>query len=170
MDKNAIVNRWGLWGIFVLSLLSATLLPGFSEVGLAALAASGAFGAWSLVAFASVGNWLGGVVTYACGWLLGLDALCEWLGFSVESIEGVRAWVESYGAWCGLLVWTPVFGDPLAAALGLAHSPAFGTLALMFVGKAARYIIIVFVADRASAAIKRAIEVRRIKKNQTENV
>ena len=63
--------------------------------------------------------------------------------------------VESYGAWCGLLVWAPVVGDPLAAALGLAHSPAVATCLLMLAGKALRYIAIVFIADKLSAAIKR---------------
>lgn len=154
LDQKKIIERWGLAGIFVLSFLSATLLPGFSEVGLAALAASGAFGAWSLVTVASVGNWLGGVVTYATGWILGMDKLAEWFGISAESMAGAEAWVEAYGAWCGLAVWMPVVGDPLAAALGLAHAPAVGTCAGMLVGKAARYILIVFVIDKVANIIR----------------
>ena len=155
MTQNELITRWGLAGIFGLCFLSAPLLPGFSEVGLAALAASGTFRPWSLVISASVGNWLGGVATYATGWALGISKLADWFGLSAESINGVSAWVESYGAWCGLLVWAPVVGDPLAAALGLAHSPAVATCLLMLAGKALRYIAIVFIADKLSAAIKR---------------
>ena len=149
MTQNEIITRWGLAGIFGLCFLSATLLPGFSEVGLAALAASGTFRPWPLVISASVGNWLGGVAA------LCISKMAEWCGLSAESINGVSAWVESYGAWCGLLVWAPVVGDPLAAALGLAHSPAVATCLLMLAGKALRYIAIVFIADKLSAAIKR---------------
>lgn len=157
MDVQSVIKRWGLLGIFALSLLSATLLPGFSEVGLAALAVSGVFRPWSLVVSASAGNWMGGVVTYAMGWALGLETLADWFGISAESVASVEAWVEAYGAWCGLLVWAPVVGDPLAAALGLAHSPVAGTLTLMLIGKAARYIFIVFISDRVSEAIKRGL-------------
>lgn len=154
IDQQSVIARWGLAGIFALCFLSATLLPGFSEVGLAALVAAGAYRAWTLVWTASVGNWLGGVATYAIGWWLGMDKIIDWLGMSAESVCAVQAWVETYGAWCGLLVWMPVIGDPVAAALGIAHSPIFGTLALMFVGKAVRYIIIVLVMDRVSQWIK----------------
>ncbi len=154
MSQDEIISRWGLAGVFALCFLSATLLPGVSEVGLAALAASGAFRPWPLVWAASAGNWLGGMATYATGWLLGLGKLAEWFGISAESVSGVEAWVETYGAWCGLLVWTPVIGDPLAAALGMAHSPVAATCALMLIGKAARYLIIIFVADRLSGWLK----------------
>lgn len=161
VDGKALVDRWGLWGIFLLSFLSATLLPGVSEVGLAGLVASGRFRPWPLIWSASVGNFLGGVVTYFMGWALGMDALAEWLGISAESVEGVRDWVEDYGAWCGLLIWTPVFGDPLAAALGLAHSPIVGTFTAMFIGKAARYVFIVFLADWVTVKIKEFVRARK---------
>ena len=154
INQEAIIARWGLVGIFALCLLSATLLPGFSEVGLAALAAGGVYRAWTLVGVASLGNWLGGVITYATGWWLGMEKLVDWFGISAESVAGVETWVESYGALCGLLVWTPVVGDPLAAALGLAHSPVVGTCLLMFIGKALRYICIVFVVDKVATFIK----------------
>ncbi len=154
IDQQSVIARWGLAGIFALCFLSATLLPGFSEVGLAALAAAGAYKTWTLVWTASVGNWLGGVATYATGWWLGIERCSEWMCISAESVSAVQSWVETYGAWCGLLVWTPVIGDPLAAALGLAHSPIFGTLTLMFVGKTIRYIIIIMVMDRLSQWIK----------------
>lgn len=169
LSQQAIVSRWGLWGIFLLSLLSATLLPGFSEAGLVALVASGRFRPWSLVLYASAGNWIGGAITYGMGWALGMSLTSEWTGISVESIDGVRAWVESYGAWCGLLVWVPVIGDPIAAALGLAHSPVVGTLVLMLVGKAARYICVVFASDGVLTVIRRAIGTHKRKDNDKEN-
>lgn len=162
LNQQAIVDRWGLWGIFLLSLLSATLLPGFSEVGLVALVASGRFRPWSLIWYASAGNWIGGVITYGMGWTLSMGLEAEWAtGVSMEEIEGVRAWVESYGAWCGLLVWVPVIGDPIAAALGFAHSPVAGTLSLMLVGKAARYVCVVFASDGVVATVKRALKAHK---------
>lgn len=157
LNQQAVVDRWGLWGIFLLSLLSATLLPGFSEVGLVALVASGRFRPWSLVWYASAGNWIGGVITYGMGWALGMGLAAGWTSVSMDDIESVRAWVESYGAWCGLLVWAPVIGDPLAAALGFAHSPVAGTLGLMLVGKAARYVCVVFASDGVATTIKKRI-------------
>ena len=168
-NQQAIVDRWGLWGIFFLSLLSATLLPGFSEVGLVALVASGRFRPWSLIGYATAGNWIGGVITYGMGWALGMGLAAEWTGgVSMDDIEGVRSWVESYGAWCGLLVWVPVIGDPLAAALGFAHSPVVGTLGLMLVGKAARYVCVVFASDGVVTAIREGVNARKRKAKDKE--
>lgn len=161
IDGKALVDRWGLWGIFLLSFLSATLLPGVSEVGLTGLVASGRFRPWPLIWAASAGNFLGGVVTYFMGWALGIDALAEWLDISAESVAAAKVWVDAYGAWCGFLIWTPVIGDPLAAALGIAHSPIVGTFVTMFIGKAARYVFIVFLADWITVKVKGLITARK---------
>lgn len=168
IDGKAIVDRWGLWGVGLVCLLSATLLPGVSEVGLAALAAGGFFRPWRLIAFASVGNWLGGVVTFGMGWALGLGAWIESFGISAESVAAAREWFGAVGTWGGLLVWLPVIGDPLAAVLGMAHSPVAWTLALMIAGKALRYIVIVFASDGASRAIKKALRAKSNDKDQTK--
>ena len=59
-----------LGGLFVSAFLSATLLPGSSELLLAAILAASTEPAWPAVVIATLGNTLGGLTSYAIGRLL----------------------------------------------------------------------------------------------------
>lgn len=153
MDTRKLLDSWGLAGVFVVCFLSATLLPGVSEVGLGALAVCGVYRAAPLVAVASVGNWLGSVVTYATGWI-GSEWLMSLLGLDESSLASVQEWIDAYGSLCGLLVWAPWVGDPLALGLGAAKAPVVATCLTMLIGKVARYAIIVGIAVKAKDIVK----------------
>lgn len=59
-----------LLSLFASSFLSATLLPGNSEVVLVAMLLTGASQPWMLVLIATIGNSLGGVTNVILGRLL----------------------------------------------------------------------------------------------------
>lgn len=59
-----------LWGLFISSFLSATLLPGGSEAALFAVLKAYPETLWHALIIAAVGNTLGGIVTFSMGWLL----------------------------------------------------------------------------------------------------
>jgi membrane protein YqaA with SNARE-associated domain len=59
-----------LWGLFISSFLSATLLPGGSEAALFAVLKAYPETLWYALIIAAVGNTLGGMVTFGMGWLL----------------------------------------------------------------------------------------------------
>ena len=135
--------EFGLFGLFVASFLAATVLPFSSEVLLAAMT----LGPWSAVtlwAVASVGNTLGGMSSYGLGRLGDIGRIAKWLRMDPAKAQLWQARTERYGAWAALLTWVPVIGDPLAVGLGLARAKPVPVLVLMFLGKAARYALVLY--------------------------
>ena len=133
----------GLWGLFLACFLAATVLPLGSELVVLAMAA-GPWDPWSIGVVASLGNWAGGMSSYGLGRLGDPDRIIRWL--RSDPVQAVR-WKDRltrYGPWGALLCWLPVVGDPIAIALGLGRSPLMATAALMFVGKAARYALLLW--------------------------
>ena len=63
-------NTLSLWGLFISSFLSATLLPGGSEAVLFGVLKAYPETLWIALGIAAVGNTLGGMVTFGMGWLL----------------------------------------------------------------------------------------------------
>lgn len=133
--------EFGLWGLFAASFLAATVLPFSSEAVLAAMA----LGPWStggLWLAASVGNTLGGMTSYGLGRLGDMDRIARWLRTDPAKARRWQGLVQRHGVWAALLTWVPVIGDPVAIALGLGRSPMWPVVLLMFVGKAARYTVV----------------------------
>ena len=124
----------GLWGMFIASFLSATLLPGGSEVVLFALLKLHPEELWPALALATLGNTLGGMTSYACGrWLP------HWQKFD--------AWrwhqrLQRWGSPLLLLSWVPLIGDALCVAAGWLRLNALGCALFMALGKAARYALV----------------------------
>jgi len=135
--------EWGLLGLFVASFLAATILPFSSEAVLMAMAL-GAWSSSSLLLVATIGNTLGGLTNYAIGRWIPEGKLVKWLGIDPGKAERWRNFAERYGAWGALLCWLPIVGDPLAIALGLFRTNFLQTALLMFIGKAARYTIVLW--------------------------
>lgn len=122
----------GLAGVFLVSFLSATLLPGGSELALLALATQRpeqAAIAWLL---STIGNTLGGMTTYG---------MARWLPPPRERKQ--LAWAQRWGAPVLLLAWTPIVGDALCAAAGWLRLPWLPCMVWMALGKAARYGIVI---------------------------
>ncbi len=131
----------GLWGLFLASFLSATVVPFSSEAVLAAMT----LGPWdklTLWAVASTGNTLGGMSSYGLGRLGDLGRIARWLRTDPAKALRWQARMARYGAWAALLTWLPVVGDPIAIALGLGRASIWPVALLMFVGKAARYAVV----------------------------
>lgn len=122
----------GLWSLFLSSFVSATLLPGGSEVILYALIASDAAVFWPALGLATAGNTLGGLTSYLLGRLLPHRYFPE---------RQVR-WVRRYGAPLLLLSWAPIVGDALCVAAGwLRLNPVWASLFLA-TGKFLRYWVV----------------------------
>ncbi len=135
-------EAWGLPGLFLASFLAATILPFSSEALLAAMA----FGHWStasLLLTATIGNTLGGLTNYGLGRWIPEEKAFRWLRMDPTKAARWHAFVRKRGPWAALLCWLPIVGDPLALVLGLFRAPLLPTSALMFVGKCARYAVVI---------------------------
>jgi len=121
----------GLGGLFLSSFLSATLLPGNSEVVLLALLHEAPALKWPAVILATLGNTLGGMTSYLIGRLL------------PEPVENrALGWMRRYGPAALLFAWVPVVGDGLCVASGWLRQNAMGAAVFIALGKAARYWVL----------------------------
>jgi membrane protein YqaA with SNARE-associated domain len=97
-----ITSDLSLWGLFISSFLSATLLPGGSEAVLFGVLKAYPETLWIALGIAAVGNTLGGMVTFGMGWLLPQTQ-------QLKHVEKLRR----YGTPALLLAWVPLIGDAL---------------------------------------------------------
>lgn len=131
----------GLWGLFLATFLAATVVPFGSEAVLVAMAL-GPWPAATLWIVASTGNTLGGLTSYGLGRLGDLDRIARWLRSDPAGAAYWKDRIARYGVWAALLTWLPFVGDAIAIALGLARARFWPVAVLMFLGKAARYGVV----------------------------
>ncbi|MEO8857344.1 MAG: YqaA family protein [Burkholderiaceae bacterium] len=130
--------RFGLSTVFVVSFISATLLPLGSEPVVFGLVKLNPDLFWPAILVATAGNTLGGALT----WAMGLEAhlIVDKYGHSRAHVRALR-WLERLGPRACLLSWLPLVGDPLCALAGWLKFPFWPCLLYMGIGKLARYTI-----------------------------
>ncbi|MDU4485551.1 MAG: YqaA family protein [Enterobacter sp.] len=124
-----------LASLFASSFLSATLLPGNSEVVLVAMLLSGVSQPWLLVLIATMGNSLGGLTNVILGRFFPLREKSRWQ-------EKAVGWLKRYGAATLLLSWMPVIGDLLCLLAGWMRISWGPVLFFLCLGKALRYVLV----------------------------
>ncbi|MCU7786270.1 YqaA family protein [Lelliottia amnigena] len=127
-----------LASLFASSFLSATLLPGNSEVVLVAMLLSGVSQPWLLVLIATMGNSLGGLTNVILGRFFPLRKKSRWQ-------EKAAGWLKRYGAATLLLSWMPVIGDLLCLLAGWMRISWGPVLFFLCLGKALRYVLVALV-------------------------
>lgn len=124
--------------LFVSAFLSATLLPGSSEALLLLRLSEGAD--WlPLVLTATAGNLLGSLLTYAMGRLGNIALHTRWLRIGESDLQRAERWFGRWGMPSLLLAWLPIVGDPLCLLAGLLRISPPHFVALVGLGKLARY-------------------------------
>lgn len=131
------------WLLFGSAFLSATLLPGSSEVLLVGLLASGTGQPALLVAVASLGNIAGAVVNWGMGSSFMQFKDRPWFPLKDATNARAQAWFARYGIWSLLLSWVPVVGDPLTFVAGMLRVSFWRFLLFVTIGKVLRYAFIV---------------------------
>jgi membrane protein YqaA with SNARE-associated domain len=128
----------GLSTLFIVSFISATLLPLGSEPVVIGLVKLNPQMFWPAVLVATAGNTLGGAVT----WWMGFGAERAYERLSHHEPPHARAvrWLERWGAKACLLSWLPIVGDPLCAVAGWLKLPFWPCVFYMGIGKFARYV------------------------------
>ena len=129
-----------LLGLFFSAFLSATLLPGSSELWLTAMATQGQTSTWVLLTVATIGNTLGGMSTFGLGWLISWRYNLSQLTKPEHRRAVIR--IRHWGSPILLLSWVPFLGDPLCIAAGWLRIPWLRSLCFIGVGKALRYGVI----------------------------
>jgi membrane protein YqaA with SNARE-associated domain len=130
--------EYGLTTVFIVSVISATLLPVGSEFAVFGLLKLRPELFWPTMLVATAGNTLGGAISW-------------WMGYGVERayervthhpphhLRALRL-LERFGAKACLLAWLPFVGDPLCAVAGWLRLPFWPCVGYMAIGKFARYV------------------------------
>lgn len=128
------VPQVGLTSVFLVSFISATLLPLGSEPAVFAVVKASPDMFWTVVLVATAGNTLGGVVDY-------------WMGYGARQTFAKERrtrwflWLARLGPKAMLLSWLPGIGDPICTLAGWLKLPFWESVAYMAVGKFARYTL-----------------------------
>jgi len=130
--------QYGLSSVFVVAFVSATLLPMGSEPAVFGLVQLNPHLFWSAIGVATLGNTLGGALT----WWMGVAShkVVDRYQHSPNHLRAL-AWLEKLGPKACLLAWLPVVGDPLCAVAGWLKLPFWPCVIYMAIGKGARYLM-----------------------------
>ena len=130
--------RFGLSTVFVVSFVSATLLPMGSEPAVFGLVKLNPSLFWPAILVATAGNTLGGAVDWWMGY--GAHKVVNKYGRSATHLRAL-AWLEKLGPRACLLARLPAVGDPLCAVAGWLRFPFWPCLGYMLIGKFLRYLV-----------------------------
>ena len=132
--------EYGYIGLFIGSLLAATVIPFSSDILLIGMLAAGGDIVVTVIV-ATVGNSVGGMISYAMGYYGEWEWLEKWFKIKRETLEKQKVKVDKYGSWLAFWSWLPFVGDVFAIALGFYRTNVKLTAIFMFVGKSIRFII-----------------------------
>ena len=145
----------GLTSVFLISFVSATLLPLGSEPAVFAAVKAAPAMFWPVVGLATLGNTLGGMVDYWMGLgarkaitagplvpaLLAPEPVVR-ADYSAERKTRWFGWLEKHGAKTMLLAWMPGVGDPICTLAGWLRLPFWPSVCYMAIGKFLRYLVL----------------------------
>ncbi len=126
--------RNGLSSVFLVALVSATLLPLGSEPAVFGFIKLNPEQFWLAIAVATVGNTLGGIINY-------------WMGYGAREAVAPQhqtrylRWFERLGPKALFFSFLPVVGDPLCAVAGWLELRFWPCAAWMVLGKLLRYLV-----------------------------
>ncbi|MFM2397112.1 MAG: hypothetical protein RLZZ144_362 [Pseudomonadota bacterium] len=126
-------HEGGLWGLFIASLLGATLLPGGSELVLVGVLKSQPDSFYLAIFVGTLGNTLGGMISFGMGWMLPQTQ-------QLKHVDRVRR----YGVFALLFAWAPLIGDAICVAAGWLRLNIWQAAMLMALGKFLRYSLIAY--------------------------
>ena len=133
------LQAYGVFGLFLGSFLAATVVPFSSDALYAGVLLAGCPPVACLLA-GTLGNWLGGLTSFAIGWLGKWEWIERWFHVSPTKLEKQHDRVERWGVWLALLTWLPFVGDLFAIALGFYSISPVRCGIFMLLGKFLRFL------------------------------
>ena len=122
----------------------ATIVPFSSETYLASLIILNKYNVILLLLSASLGNVLGSVFNWICGYYATYFIQKKWFPINQKQIDKASLYFSKYGKWSLLLGWVPFIGDPITFVAGTLRYSFLPFLILVSIGKIGRYIVVYF--------------------------
>lgn len=130
--------QYGLSTVFIVSLVSATLVPLGSEPAVFGLIKLNPELYWPTILAATAGNALGGAVN----WWMGFGAKRAYEGYKHSAVQAkALAWLERLGPRACFFAFLPIVGDPLATLAGWLKLPFWQCFLFGALGKFLRYVV-----------------------------
>ena len=125
------------WLLFSSAFISATLFPGGSEVLFVYYLKQGESIKWGLFLAATIGNSLGGIVTYLLGYFINIGQKETALKYP-KTLAFCRKW----GNIALFLSWLPIIGDVICLFAGWLKLPKTAAFINIVIAKSLRYLFI----------------------------
>ena len=130
--------QFGLTTVFVVSLVSATLIPLGSEPAVFGLVKLNPELFWPAILVATAGNALGGAIN----WWMGFGAKRAYENYKHSAVQAkALAWLEKLGPKACFFAFLPIIGDPLATIAGWLKMPFWQCFLWGTAGKFLRYVV-----------------------------
>ena len=120
----------------------ATIVPFGSEAYFIGLLSLGKYNNLLLLIAASVGNILGSLFNWLCGYYINYFIKKPWFPINNKLLERGKKIFDKYGKWSLLFSWVPFIGDPITFAAGTMRYNIVPFLVLVSIGKIGRYLVI----------------------------
>jgi membrane protein YqaA with SNARE-associated domain len=128
-------------GVFLAAALSASILPGTTELAIATAVSVGKAPLWPVVAIATVGSVFGSGIQWALGRFLARYREHKRFPLKAEDYDKYSAWFQKYGVWALGMSWLPGVGDVLTLVAGLFRTPFVISMILVGIAKGARFAL-----------------------------
>ena len=142
MFDGLLDHGMSLWSLFGVSFIAATLLPAGSEALLSAMVLAQQYPLYWIIIVATIGNTLGGLLTYALGRL----ARRKHQQLQSRQLKGV-VYFEKYVIYCLLFSWLPLIGDIFCFVAGWLKLNSYWSGIFLLIGKMLRYLVIAAIAQ-----------------------
>jgi len=144
---NDLILQFGYFGLFVISFLSATLVPLASEVFVVAMPALN-YNSWLILVSATAGSFLGSLTNYYVG-KKGTDfILGRYIRINEKTWQRAERFYERWGAITLFFSWVPFIGDPLTVVAGAFNISLRLFTFWVLLGKTLRYLVLLGIANR----------------------
>lgn len=138
-----LLVNWGYWGMLLAAFLAGSFIPFSSEAVMLGLLAAGLLPA-PLIVYGTIGNVLGSMFNYGVGRMGRLDWIERYLHVSQENLNKATRFMGGHGAWMGFFAFLPLLGSAITIVLGLMRANLLLSFVSITIGKALRYIILVY--------------------------
>lgn len=94
--------------------------------------------------FGTVGNVLGGLLSYGIGRMGKVEWIERYLRIKKKNLDRAQRFMNGRGAWMGVFSVLPLLGTPIIVTQGLMRSNLFITTLSMTIGKFLRYVLLAY--------------------------
>ena len=128
--------------LFTVAFMVATIVPFGSEAYFVTLLSMNKYNNLLLIIAASLGNVLGSVFNWVCGYYVNYLIKKPWFPFNNDMIDRGNNMFKKYGKWSLLFSWVPFVGDPITFVAGTLRYSLLPFIILVSIGKVGRYLLL----------------------------